>query len=397
LLPSPFSKPSEYRYNPLNNDLDAYALAFNIASLLNNLFGRGKEPFWQQAYTNLVKFIILLHKIAYDYVTLFNVYECAISPPLLEQRIREAEEIIMGRHFAAVTPEVFGKRPVELAGLGFKHDPGKERYLAEASKELWDELHAGGIAAEPITILDAKFADPDKLEQLYAVQRWFREGSRSRTKEQIREVRHTYLDLDEEAGASLQAIRTSGDVPPPNFVLDTSPGKHQVVWRVEGLDTNQAETLLRALASQYGGDPAATDISRLLRLPGFANRKYNEAFVVRVHHETDALYHGQDFHVQEDSPESPRRLGDSQNSSRRTSTGHRSQSEADWAYAKRALARGDNTEQIIQRIADYRADDKADPYYYARLTVIKAQLALMSPEQGRVVAPESISLTGRDH
>ena len=224
-----------------------------------------------------------------------------------------------------------------------------------------------------------------------------REGSRSRTKEQIREVRHTYLDLDEEAGASLQAIRTSGDVPPPNFVLDTSPGKHQVVWRVEGLDRDQAETLLRALASQYGGDPAATDISRLLRLPGFTNRKYNEAFVVRVHHETDALYHGQDFQVQEDSPESPRHLGDSQKSSRTIPTGHRSQSEADWAYAKRALARGDNTEQIIQRIADYRADDKADPYYYARLTVIKAQLALMSPEQGRVVAPESISLTGRDH
>ncbi len=69
---------SEYRYNPLHNDLDAYALAYSIASLLNNLFGKGKEPFWQQAYTNLVKFIILLHKVAYDYVTLFDVYECAI-------------------------------------------------------------------------------------------------------------------------------------------------------------------------------------------------------------------------------------------------------------------------------------------------------------------------------
>ena len=132
-----------------------------------------------------------------------------------------------------------------------------------------------------------------------------KEESRRRTKEQVREVRHAYLDLDEEAGASLQAIRTSGDVPPPNFVLDTSPGKHQVVWRVEGLDTSQAEALLRALASQYGGDPAVTDISRLLRLPGFMNRKYNEAFVVRVHHETDAHYRGQDFHVQEDSPGIP--------------------------------------------------------------------------------------------
>ena len=61
---------SNYRYNPLHNGLDAYALAYGIASLINNLFGRGKEPFWQQAYTNLVKFIILLHKVAYDYVTL---------------------------------------------------------------------------------------------------------------------------------------------------------------------------------------------------------------------------------------------------------------------------------------------------------------------------------------
>jgi hypothetical protein len=42
----------EYRYNPLHNDFDAYALAYNIASLLNNLYGRGKKPFWQQAYTN---------------------------------------------------------------------------------------------------------------------------------------------------------------------------------------------------------------------------------------------------------------------------------------------------------------------------------------------------------
>ncbi len=216
-----------------------------------------------------------------------------------------------------------------------------------------------------------------------------REGSRSRAKEQIREIRHAYLDLDEEAGASLNAIRTTGDVPPPNFVLDSSPGKHQVVWRIEGLGTNQAETLLRALASQYGGDPAATDISRLLRLPGFTNRKYNEAFVVRVHHETDAIYHGQDFQVQEDSPQSPRHVGDSQVSSRGIPAGHRSQSEADWAYAKRALARGDDPEVVVHRIADFRADDKADPEYYARRTVTKAQadFATASPER-RLLAEE---------
>jgi len=50
-----------------------------------------------------------------------------------------------------------------------------------------------------------------------------------------------------------------------------------------------------------------------------------------------------------------------------------SQSELDWAYAKRALGRGDDPEEVIRRIADYRAQDKYDPLYYARHTVMKAQ------------------------
>ena len=56
--------------------------------------------------------------------------------------------------------------------------------------------------------------------------------------------------------------------------------------------------------------------------------------------------------------------------------GHKSQSEHDWAYAKRALARGDDPEVVIQRIADYRSDDKDNPDYYARRTVTNAQIDL---------------------
>jgi hypothetical protein len=169
---------SEYCYNPLHNDLDAYALAYNIASLLNNLFGRGKEPFWQQAYTNLVKFIILLHKVAYDYVTLFDVYQCAISPPLLEERIAEAEEIILGRHYVAVTPKTYGERTADLAGLGFVHDEKEDRFLAPATPELRDILRIRGIQSEARTVLDPAQANPEKLAQLDAVKRWFQDDWR---------------------------------------------------------------------------------------------------------------------------------------------------------------------------------------------------------------------------
>jgi len=224
-----------------------------------------------------------------------------------------------------------------------------------------------------------------------------KDGIPNRTKENVREIRHVYLDLDEDAGASLHAVRTSGDAPSPNFVLDTSPGKHQVIWRVEGLDQEQAKSLLRSLANQFGGDLAATDLSRVLRLPGFTNRKYNEQFVVRVHHETDQVYHLGDFRVQEDSPDAPRHLADAHEPARRMPSGHRSQSEADWAYAKRALARGDDVEEIIRRITDYRREDKADPDYYARLTVSKAQRALSTPEYESATNPTSTPMAERDH
>ncbi|HET8925229.1 MAG TPA: TraM recognition domain-containing protein [Candidatus Acidoferrum sp.] len=169
---------SEYRYNPLHNDLDAYALAFNISSLLNNLFGKGKEPFWQQAYTNLVKFIILLHKVAYDYVTLFDVYECAISPPQLEERIQEAEEIVMGRHFVVIVPKVYGERTADVTGLGFTHDPKEDCYLAPATPELRETLKNRNVPHEARLILDRAYAEPDRLDQLDAVKRWFNDDWR---------------------------------------------------------------------------------------------------------------------------------------------------------------------------------------------------------------------------
>lgn len=52
-----------------------YALTCGIATMMSNLFGRGKEPFWQRASTNLVKVMILLNQTLDDYVTLFRVYD----------------------------------------------------------------------------------------------------------------------------------------------------------------------------------------------------------------------------------------------------------------------------------------------------------------------------------
>ena len=139
---------SEWAYNPLHNDLDGYALAYGIASLLNNLFGKGKEPFWQQAYTNLVKFIIILHKVGFGYVTLFDVYECAISPDILERKIQEAENRITGKHFVVISRSVYMQHVEELHTLGFEADDTGLLYRAADSPEVQRTLLQHEIQAD---------------------------------------------------------------------------------------------------------------------------------------------------------------------------------------------------------------------------------------------------------
>jgi hypothetical protein len=217
-----------------------------------------------------------------------------------------------------------------------------------------------------------------------------KEGAFSRTKGDIKDIRHIYLDLDRKGDEALQAIRNSSEVPAPNFVLDTSPGKHQVVWKVSGFSQDEAESLLHNLANKFGGDLAATDSTRVLRLPGFANRKLPEEFIVQARQESDAIYTLRDFTIEEDLPEAPRHFGDAQQRRWTVPGSHKSQSEHDWAYAKRALSRGDDPEVVIRRIADYRADDKTEPEYYARRTVVKAQ-AELSPRKGQSSPPPADS------
>src|ERR1700674_2836172 len=164
---------SDYRYNPLHNDLDAYALAYNIASLLNNLFGRGKEPFWQQAYTNLVKFIILLHKVAYNYVTLFDVYECAISPVVLERKLKEAERRLGESDSVLVSEDNYLKHPRDLEPFAFRLNTELGLYKTKSSAGLLAVLKDKNIAFEILNESAEATVSQDKREQLEADKRWF--------------------------------------------------------------------------------------------------------------------------------------------------------------------------------------------------------------------------------
>jgi RepB DNA-primase N-terminal domain/RepB DNA-primase C-terminal helical domain len=208
-----------------------------------------------------------------------------------------------------------------------------------------------------------------------------RQDASTRTKEDIASIRHVYLDLDHEGPESLESVENSSAVPKPNYVLTSSPGKFQVIWKVESMNIEEAEGLLHAMARDFGGDPAATDATRVLRLPSFANKKYETDFYVEARKQSTEIYHLRDFKLHIDSQDSPRRNYYSRPKSPSSPRANLSQSEYDWAFAKRALARGDDPEEVRQRIAQHRVRDKSDPEDYARRTVTKAQADLNSKQE----------------
>jgi hypothetical protein len=195
----------------------------------------------------------------------------------------------------------------------------------------------------------------------------------TRTKDDILAIRHLYADFDRDGSGSLAAIEKSTDVPTPNYVLNTSPDKYQVIWRVEEIDLAQAETLLHAIAREFDGDHAATDAARVLRVPGFLNKKYDQDFLVAAQHHSDRIYCARDFELHTEPVDSTyRRPRPSPSQPRGSEPRPISQSERDWAYVKSALANGAEARELIAQLAQSRANDKSDPQYYARLTVTKA-------------------------
>jgi hypothetical protein len=121
-------------------------------------------------------------------------------------------------------------------------------------------------------------------------------GRRVRTRDAIGAIRHVFLDADRHATAVLTRIAERRDVPPPSYVLASSPGRFHIFWRVNGFDAMQVEGLQRQLARELGTDTAATPISQLTRLAGFYNHKRQPpSLVTVVYGDVDRVFTPDDF------------------------------------------------------------------------------------------------------
>ncbi len=223
----------------------------------------------------------------------------------------------------------------------------------------------------------------DKGNNVYVSMNTLNEGATGRKADDIKEIRHIYLDIDHNGREGLAAVLKDSDLPKPSYLLNTSPEKYQVVWRVEGFSKAEAEKLNDLLVRRYHADDKVKDIARVLRVPDLDNRKYEIPFRVQAVRLSEGVFTRNDFKVQEtmirtNSPAVDRSKGSPdlgtpvKSQVTELASPPVSQSEKDWAFARRALARGDDPVDVKNRIMAHRQGEKRDLLDYVNRTVDKA-------------------------
>ena len=165
---------SRSQWNPLSAWwLDSYSLAYTVSSLLNQLFGKGKEPFWQQAYTNLVRWIIELHRVFPErWVTLQQVYRCAIDPELFAAKIEEAEKLSddLNTGTVFVLRSTYKAQLINLAEWNWVDAPEKKDVQVVYTRSVKAKLDKLKI---PYRIVWEPGPGEQTRERVEAVKRWF--------------------------------------------------------------------------------------------------------------------------------------------------------------------------------------------------------------------------------
>jgi hypothetical protein len=272
------------------------------------------------------------------------------------------EQKPIGQH--AMTPEEYLRQNFEpsdrLAVVVIDRKEGKVLQRVETAEAIATPKYQAWLRHE-----NAQGSD------IYISQNAVRETATGRTKAEIAAIRHVYLDLDNEGPKALTAIEASFQVPKPSYVISSSPGKYQVIWRVKSITQEQAEALQRRMVQEFGADRAATDSARVLRLPGFFNKKYDQPFRVSAEARSSEVYQFGDFKLSHDPAQAVQHYSHAPRAQAALDRGQKSASEHDWNWVARRLDRGESIETLIQKLTDYR-DDKPNPSYYARRTVTRA-------------------------
>ncbi len=161
----------DIRYNPLNNSLDAYAQAFNIASIITSIWGRGKEPFWQQSYTDLMRYVIMLYRIRDGYLTMVDLFRTVISAGKLEELLTEVGSRFSTTSYIGIGKDEYREHEGLLSSLGFNWNKDAALYLIAWTDALENLLTQETSAA--FDVFTRKPYRPEQRDRFDSIQYWY--------------------------------------------------------------------------------------------------------------------------------------------------------------------------------------------------------------------------------
>lgn len=119
-------------------------------------------------------------------------------------------------------------------------------------------------------------------------------GVRARTRHAVSDVRHVFIETDTDGAALLEAITRRPDLPPPSYVIESSPNRLHMLWRATGFSVEAVERLQKYLARELNTDTAATSCAQTTRLPGYRNHKRKPSSLVSIRYGVNEMRYGPD-------------------------------------------------------------------------------------------------------
>jgi hypothetical protein len=195
-----------------------------------------------------------------------------------------------------------------------------------------------------------------------------------------------YIDADSKQ--VMEKVRAK--YPYPTLVVKTSIGHYHIYWKLtEKISIEEQESIMKHLAKDIGADPAATDVSRVLRLPGFWHKSKDNTVDIVFSRAEKVNYKSfrpiLSYQVCSSLPTNCTRssigAGSVQNRDIYVSdiTGRGgeklvfpSKSEEDWYLVNEWFRQGIGQNECIERLKVRRAGEKKNIDYYAKKTVENA-------------------------
>lgn len=212
-------------------------------------------------------------------------------------------------------------------------------------------------------------------------------GAGSRTKDSFMpEQDIIYVDADNKR--AMEKVRAK--YPYPTLVVKTSIGHYHIYWKLdEKISVEEQEGSMKLLAKDIGADPAATDVSRVLRLPGFWHKGKDNTVDIVFSRDRKASYKSFPSVLTRSAipiiPTNCTRSGIGAGGVQKRDIyvsdiigrdGEKlvfpSKSEEDWYLVNEWLRQGVGRDECIERIKTRRAGEKKDINYYAKKTLENA-------------------------